>query len=629
MLRFHALSAPVVAELHSADEHPGAVAALLDAAYSSRLLLLVVAMRESAAARWPEGVRREPALAVGDAEELLSRAQARDAAAFRRVLLDPQAGLWGAQLLRRLRRLGAAVPGDPTPLWVDAGYLHQLAAAAAIASGLEFTLPVPVRRGRVVLPGLGRATFRPAGDPGDHALAEVRAAADRVVVVCGTEEVTLPMDPETDAQGWEGIRRLRAGSGEEPLTVVVDDLGPYGLTDGAGSPDRLDDGAFARWRAMLDDAWALLLADHPERAAALQAGLLSLAPLPQGMRLRPHSASTSDAFGLIVLSEPDHDEGAAAVAVQLAVTLVHEFRHTLLNGLLLLEPLFLDCADLFHAPWRDDPRPIGGAVHGAYSFAGVTAFWRERLRKDRGAAAELAGFEFALWRQQALRVAVGLDGHAAITPRGLALLDSLERELGSWAAEPVAESPRELAGMAARHHATGWRTHHYRQPAAEVQRFADAWRAGAAAPDCRPEAGLLAVDPDACRLDVLAVLARLSIIAPKDFWRLADEPESIEEVVPGATVADLVLTRRDHKSALDLYERELAAAGARPIAWAGFGVALERLGRERSAALLEAAPELVAAVFRALADAGEPPLPTALVGWMAGEEAQASTPGSA
>ena len=629
MLRFHALSAPVVAELHSADEHPGAVAALLDAAYSSRLLLLVVAMRESAAARWPEGVRREAALAVGDAEELLGRAQARDAAAFRRVLLDPQAGLWGAQLLRRLRRPGAAVPGDPTPLWVDAGYLHQLAAAAAIASGLEFTLPVPVRRGRVVLPGLGRATFRPAGDPGGHALAEVRATADRVVVACGAEEVALPADPETDAQGWEGMRRLRVGTGDAALTVVVDDLGPYGLTDGAGSSDRLDDGAFARWRSMLDDAWALLLADHPERAAALRAGLLSLAPLPQGMRLRPHSASTSDAFGLIVLSEPDHHEGAAAVAVQLAVTLVHEFRHTLLNGLLLLEPLFLDCADLFHAPWRDDPRPIGGAVHGAYSFAGVTAFWRERLRRDRGAAAELAGFEFALWRQQALRVAVGLDDHRAVTPRGRALLDAIERELRSWGTETVAESPRELAGMAARHHAMGWRTHHYQQPAAEVQRFADAWRARADAPGCRPEAGRLEVDPSACRLDVLAVLARLSIIAPKEFWRLSDEPESIEEVVPGATFADLVLTRRDHKSALDLYERELAAAGARPIAWAGLGVALERLGRERSAALLTAVPELVAAVFRELAEAGEPPLPTALVGWMAGEAASTRTPGSA
>src|SRR5581483_603165 len=60
-----------------------------------------------------------------------------------------------------------------------------------------------------------------------------------------------------------------------------------------------------------------------------------------------------------------------------AVTLAHELQHLKLGALLDIVTLALpDDGRRYYAPWRDDPRPLGGLLQGAYAYFGVSGFWR-------------------------------------------------------------------------------------------------------------------------------------------------------------------------------------------------------------------------------------------------------------
>src|SRR5262249_37748051 len=147
-------------------------------------------------------------------------------------------------------------------------------------------------------------------------------------------------------------------------------------------------------------------------AEELAASVTVLTPLPTPAS-GVCSATLVDAFGCLFLSlAPD--------AESVAVTLAHELQHTKLNALMdlfdLLEPV---AGERFHAPWRDDPRPVVGLLHGTYAFTGVTSFWRRQREHETSAAAELyANTEFARWRVSALRAARTLLGSGRLTTIG-------------------------------------------------------------------------------------------------------------------------------------------------------------------------------------------------------------------
>jgi HEXXH motif-containing protein len=80
--------------------------------------------------------------------------------------------------------------------------------------------------------------------------------------------------------------------------------------------------------------------------------------------------------GVIFLSEP-----ASALGVpgwlKLAEVLVHEFAHNELSLYQESHKLFHeDPTDGFCSPWRPDPRPLNGIVHGMYAFWHVAEFFR-------------------------------------------------------------------------------------------------------------------------------------------------------------------------------------------------------------------------------------------------------------
>ena len=147
------------------------------------------------------------------------------------------------------------------------------------------------------------------------------------------------------------------------------------------SPDlasRLNSADAGRLDAALRQAWSLLEAHHPGLAAEIAAAVTVIVPLtdnPGGQA----SASSMATFGAIAMSVPaDQYTGAE--------TLAHEMQHLKLSALLDIVTLTLpDDGQRFYAPWRPDPRPIGGLLQGAYAFLGVSGFWRRQRRLADGA----------------------------------------------------------------------------------------------------------------------------------------------------------------------------------------------------------------------------------------------------
>ncbi|QOV47200.1 hypothetical protein IPT68_15770 [Streptomyces chromofuscus] len=580
--------------LNSVTEDERAVAFLSDAETSRRLLLLRMIL--GAGTGHPDGDAR-----LAESWHLLETAEKTDPAAFRAVLLDPQVGVWAAALLRRLSRTDSGSRAGEPPLRVELGFLDQLAAAVLIVAGADFETSVPVRDGRVYLPGLGRATVGRGWN-----VAQVRRRDGVTRIEAGGTEVRLPAKADTDAPGWEGLRTLRAEHAGVTLAITLDDLGPYSPVAALPVADRLSATGFAAWQRWFTSAWRILVDDHPAGARALATGLRSVVPLPRGQRLRPRTASSSEAFGCVVLSEPDEDE--AVLPAQLGASVVHEFRHSLLNGLIFLAPLFEECGELFHAPWRDDPRPLGGLVHGAYAFSGVAHFWRTRGTEG------LAGFEFALWRGAVSAALKTLHDHPALTPLGHALVRALREQTSAWHGEPVGTRELRLARLAARHHRAAWRAHHMTPPREHVAELMDAWSAGRRSDAATRREPVLGPDPQACRLDVVALLARLSLVAPGEFDALRRHGNPGSRI-PGAAPAEVALVAGDPRSAVELYTRELTGLTARPTAWAGLGLALTDCGERAAGELLTHRPELALAVSRSLP---APPDPVALAAWLAG-----------
>ena len=614
----HRLSARDLSALVRGDEDAATVDRLLAAEYSRRLLMLRALDAMLAADPAPTG--EVPADGFRTAWNLLTRAQERAPEVVEELLLYPQTGMWLSQLLRRLRGTASV----EAPLWTMTGHLSALAAVAGFRAGLEFTIAVPARGGRVALPTMGCATL-PSTEP--WSTARVTAARGRLHVGGGADTVVVPAEPDQDGPGWSALRRISVGPAGRRLDLALDDLDPYRTYSGPAEPQRLTAETAADWQEALEEAWALLRREVPGTTETMRRGLFSLTPLPARERFRPHSVSAEDAFGGLMASSPDDP-------VQLAVTLVHEFRHTKLGGLLHLSPLQVPSAawdrdgerdgagegdgegdgeELFYAPWRNDPRPLGGMLQGVYAFLGVTGFWRGH-RASAADGGALAQFEFALWRAQVWSALRQVHGHPQLTPLGLRFVDALRRQCAPWLDDAVPADAQELADETALDHRARWRAHHLRPPAQAVDEAVHGWTRGAHL----PPAGLaaeprLVPDPAARWLDTAATIARHLLTAP------ADEPLKAAATVTGATEGDLLLAAGDAAAAREAYAAQLAVEPGHGGAWAGLGRSLAAGGVEPAAAdLLRRHPERVCAVQGALvARVGRAADPVRLAAWLA------------
>ena len=317
-----------------------------------------------------------------DAFEVLASAHRSAPAAVGDLLASPFVGAWA---VRCIRSAGL----------VDLSYVANLAAAAALRAGVDVALTVTVRDDVVFLPTVGSVVL-----PSTVASALVMVSGGRAVVCSETGS----------SADWREIRRLSADVNGHRSSVVFDDVDPYRDCYRMALPPAVGAKEFTTWEELFRAAWRLLALYDPAHAAELAGGLHTVVPLMRGSTDPDLSATSGDAIGALALTLPDEP-------ASLAVTLVHEFQHSKLSALLELVPLYDESATAaFFAPWRRDPRPIGGLLQGAYAFLGVCEIWR-RLR-DCPSERVTATTEFAVLREQVRLALATLASSSLLTAHG-------------------------------------------------------------------------------------------------------------------------------------------------------------------------------------------------------------------
>ncbi|MGW2666540.1 aKG-HExxH-type peptide beta-hydroxylase [Streptomyces sp. NPDC001272] len=353
------VAAPALRALASTEPSPEGLRLVGDIRRSKRLLLLRAVLD---AAPGPE---------AAEWWGLLEEAERQDPHAVRDVLHYPSTGVWAEETLRRLH-----APHGPAP---DLGHLGALAVAAALRAGTGFKTTLRPAHGRLALPTLGVLLPERTGP-----LALTERSWD-------TGDV-LPLHP------------LPGGR------ASLDDLDPYrAQTTGHPTPvrpaRRLTPKGHKRW----DTQWAgaLTLLERYDSARADETARLLRCVVPLGGGSRSSGATLPAAAGAVLA------RGQSPPA--LAATLVHEVQHGKLAAL--TDVLTLHTADRtprHWAPWRADPRPLDGLLHGTYAHLALAGYWqRAALYGARGAWAQHARI-----RAQVAAVLPALRAHPRLTPAG-------------------------------------------------------------------------------------------------------------------------------------------------------------------------------------------------------------------
>lgn len=529
-----------------------AVIRLLQEAQQSKHTMLLHAIAEAVGNGDPAA---QGATAFRAGYDLLTRIQAADPGASAWLLGLPHLGGWAHDGLIRLDQ-GTAP---------DFAYLACAAAAAAVRAGVPFQLDVPVRDGQVPLPGLGRLAV---GDEG----AWVRLRYDGKHLAAGDGAVTsrVALGPDYGSgqpvPRWHGTPAVRVQADDLAWDVllVTDDpyLDRYTLPMSAG----LSDHELRRWRQLVQAAWEVLVRHHRWAAEPIATGVSVIVPLTPQSETDLISATSPAAFGAVATSWPPDP-------VTMAETLVHEFQHVKLCGLLDMVPLAESGAEKVYAPWRQDPRPAGGLLQGIYAHLGIVRFWQSQRQAETDPDNILrAHVQFARWRAAIGTAIDTLLRTGCLTPEGVrftGLLRDQERGLGE---EPVPGPALQIAGEVALDHRLTWQIRHVATDAAAAAKLADAYRRGEPLPhQDRPEVW---VQEDVRKLgsSVRSRLLNMSYLEPPRYRELCTEG-----VLP-LSGPDRLLLGRDTEAAVRGY-RDLITGSAdpQPDAWVGLGLALHRL----------------------------------------------------
>jgi hypothetical protein len=398
---------------------------------------------------------------------------------------------------------------------------------------------------------------------------------------------------------------------------VLDDSDPFRDADGPSAPDPLTPERAARWDALVQQAWRLLVRLDAPRAEAMGRAVTALTPRPPAGHGRTGmSLTSSDAFGGITLSEP-HD------AAELAATLVHEFRHMQLTGV--LHGVTLHTAESFaepgYAPWRDDPRPFPGLFQGVFAYLGVTEFWWRLSRASSGRELRRAQFELAYWGREAWDVFTALRSSPQLTEAGRRFMDELEAAARPWRGETaVPEDVAAHAVEAAAGQRARWRLHHLRVEGDVSARLTRAWAAGAECPGVPRGFVALCPDPAARLLDTGLPLLREAAVDPAEFRRTREAAER-HSADPDGQAADIARLLGDLPRARRLAAGQIADSPRSPEPWVRLALAVRRDPQAPAAGAraLTHRPELVRALYlRVRQTTGAAPDPVAVAAWVDG-----------
>ncbi|HYQ62890.1 aKG-HExxH-type peptide beta-hydroxylase [Actinophytocola sp.] len=525
-----------------------------------------------------------------DAWRVLAEAEHRNPDAVADILMYPTVGVWLARALHHTR-------ADQITPWQELGYLSLIAAAAAIRCGCHCTVRVPVWHGIVSLPTVGHLRV-PGTFPAGSVNVSCAGPSSRLHV---NHAVSVSLDG-TDPAFTPARRHLNASRGMT-LQVWIDGTDPYHDFGEPVGPVALTDDESAEWHKLVDEAWDVLTLNHPRYARELAAGLRMLVPIEPDVETV--GASASAAFGGVGLSLNQS-------ATEFAESLVHELQHSKLNALLALVKLTDgdDCARHF-APWRDDPRPLIGVVHGVYAFTCGIEFWLAQEPTAQEPEARHIAFEVAFRRAQVRRALDTLTASEQLTRPGTALVDAVSTRLAICEQSPVgATMTRTIAAILDDHQAL-WRLCHAHPDATTVNALAAAWLTDTAPPVWTNNSGILPGNERRLPANRRTLL-RAKAAEPELFRSLISRPATL----PGTTPrADAALCTGDYPGAAAAYEERLHREPGDAQAWVGLGLALRAQNRNATALLDH--PEVTVAVHRRVhALCGEFPDPAALSAWL-------------
>ncbi len=504
------------------------------------------------------------------------------------LLLHPSTGVWLTRSLRKLS--GAAV--DSTPLRTDLDYLASLAGAAAIRCAIPCTIDVPVVHGVTTLPTIGQLKL-PSAFPAGKAVLETTADGSGALrALAGS--VSVPFVPPQPSSGFVPVNRHTAEFRGIRLSVEIDDRGPYRAFSAPIAPQPLGPQEYSDWAKLLDEAWQVLTSNYPGFARELAEGMTTLVPVEDESSFT--GASSSIAFGAIAMT-------AKFSAVDLAETLVHELQHSKMNALLdLVDLVDPDFRGLLYAPWRDDPRPASGLLHGIFAFLTAVEFWHGQL--GRGEADPRYGqFNYAYRRQQVRQTAEVLLASGALTELGRQFVESLSARLAAVEEGVVPASLEDTMIRVANEQQATWRLCHLRPDERWVTRATDAWLAGAEPP--LPPAPPAEVTP--CHRSVPQ--------SPRvDLLRLRYLGQRVRR--RNLSAADQAYVDGDLPAARAAYVATILAAPRENQAWLGLGLTMGADGQPNA---LLTAPQLVLGVRDQLLSRAEPcDRPVQLVDWLTG-----------
>ena len=548
MITTHSLPADAFTELAHGAGDSVVVRQLHDAQHSKHLMLLRVVA--DAAKETDPPSRATAAFRAG--YQLLDAARAADPAAVARLLGLPQVGGWAHECL-------ACIDNGSPP---DFGYLAAVAAAAAVGLGIRFEIDVPVRHARVPLPGLGCLEVAGQGEwvtlSSDG---ERLRAGEHIDVACAA---LVPDDGSGQAvPHWRGTPLVRAVADGQAWEVLLETADRYLDRYTLPMLTAITPAEVTNWRRLIQAAWELLVRHHEWAAGPVAEGVTVIVPLVSHTDL--DSATSPAAFGAIATSLPPSP-------VSMAETLVHEFQHIKLCGLMDMLPLIQPGAERGYAPWREDPRPMGGILQGVYAFTGIVRFWDVQRRLETQPDGILrASVLYDRWRMAIELVTGTLLGNGSLTANGIRFVTMLRERGQCGDPEPVPAEAAEIARDVALDNWLSWQLRHTALDAAEVAGLAAAYQRGEPLGDrALPEAW---IKDDIRDIDSVVTRSRLLNMRYQEPGRYR---QGSDEDLAGLSVADALLVRGNAGAAVAAY-RERLAAESDPAAWIGLALAVHRL----------------------------------------------------
>lgn len=585
----HQLSEEAFTALAHGDGDPGVIRQLREAQHSKHLMLVRIVAR--AAEEADQASRAVAAFNAG--YELLAAVQAADPDSLAWLLGLPHIGAWGHDCLARLDQ--ALVP--------DLGYLAGAAASAAVRAGVGFDLDLPVRDGRVLLPGLGY--FH-----GIDVDSWARATSDGKRLTIGTlaEAPCADICPD-DGSGrvvphWKGSPLIRAVAEGQAWEVLLETADPHLDRYTLPMVAELKEADITAWQEHIKGAWRLLVEHHGWASGPMAGGVPVIVPMSSRGDTDLDSATSPAAFGAIATCLPPDP-------VIMAEILVHEFQHLKLGAVLDLVRLVEPCDERVYAPWRPDPRPPAGLLQGVYAHLGIARFWEaQRHAEAEPDDAFRAHLMYERWRPTIEPCASTLMRTGCLTREGARFVGMLRDRGRSLDPGTAPAEARGIVGEVALDHWLTWQLRHMVADARQVAELAAAYQRGEprghrSLPEGRVENDAREVGPT-----VRSRLLNMRYLEPHRHMelRVAD--------MPGVSDADALLLDSQAEAAVRAYREEISAADSlAPEAWIGLALAIRKLEPTPIRETFAAHMPLIFDLHAHLADLGIKSDPLAIAGW--------------